>query len=231
MLAISEPRNNFPLRRDATRTLLIAGGIGITPLLSMAQALDNSSLPYELHYFARAERQLAFPRASSKRCTDKWSSSSRPDARGDGRAPSPTLAVVLWPSTSMSAAPARCSKPRATAAARAGPKRRSISSISRTTRVIDDSLELRRRARPLRLTLDVPAGKTILEVLREAGINVPSSCEQGACGTCLTTVLEGEPDHQDVYLNDTEKRPARMIMTCVSAPSRRGWCSISRSWR
>ena len=60
VLAISEPRNNFPLRRDATRTVLIAGGIGITPLLSMARFLDKSSLPYELHYFVRSGESLAF---------------------------------------------------------------------------------------------------------------------------------------------------------------------------
>jgi ferredoxin len=66
------------------------------------------------------------------------------------------------------------------------------------------------------MTLPVPAGRTILEVLRENGIDMPSSCEQGACGTCLATVLEGEPDHQDVYLNDSEKRGGQKIITCVS---------------
>jgi ferredoxin len=66
------------------------------------------------------------------------------------------------------------------------------------------------------VTLQVPAGRTILDVMREAGIDMPSSCEQGACGTCLATVIEGEPDHQDVYLNDAEKRSNTKIMTCVS---------------
>ena len=56
----------------------------------------------------------------------------------------------------------------------------------------------------------------IMEVMREAGLTVPSSCEQGACGTCLTTVMEGEVDHQDVYLNDSEKRSNTCMMTCVS---------------
>ena len=61
VLAISEPRNNFPLRRDAVRTIFVAGGIGITPLLAMAQALHHSNLVYELHYFARSQEALAFP--------------------------------------------------------------------------------------------------------------------------------------------------------------------------
>ena len=66
------------------------------------------------------------------------------------------------------------------------------------------------------MTLQVPAGKTILGVMRDAGLSVVSSCEQGACGTCLTTVIEGEPDHQDVYLNDSEKQANNCMMTCVS---------------
>ena len=66
------------------------------------------------------------------------------------------------------------------------------------------------------LTLRVPAGKTILQILRENGIEVPSSCEQGACGTCLMTVIGGEPDHQDVYLSTKEKASNQKIITCVS---------------
>ncbi|UXN75179.1 2Fe-2S iron-sulfur cluster binding domain-containing protein [Devosia sp. A8/3-2] len=66
------------------------------------------------------------------------------------------------------------------------------------------------------MTLHVPSGRTILETMREAGLTVPSSCEQGACGTCLTTVMEGEVDHQDVYLNDSEKASNTCMMTCVS---------------
>ena len=61
VLAISEPRNNFPLRRDSVRAVLVAGGIGITPLLAMAQALHRMSLVFELHYFAQTEGHLAFP--------------------------------------------------------------------------------------------------------------------------------------------------------------------------
>jgi ferredoxin len=66
------------------------------------------------------------------------------------------------------------------------------------------------------VTLAVQAGRTILEVMRENGIDMPSSCEQGACGTCLATVIEGEPDHQDVYLNAAQRREGTKILTCVS---------------
>ena len=76
----------------------------------------------------------------------------------------------------------------------------------KNTKMIDDSSRFEIALARSAMTLHVPAGQTILEVMREAGVDMPSSCEQGACGTCLATVMEGEPDHQDVYLNDTEKR-------------------------
>ena len=95
-------------------------------------------------------------------------------------------------------------------------RRRCISNTSRTPRSSTTVRASRWRWRAPALTLQVPAGKTILEVMREAGIDMPSSCEQGACGTCLATVIEGEPDHQDVYLNDAEKQSGTKIMTCVS---------------
>jgi ferredoxin len=86
----------------------------------------------------------------------------------------------------------------------------------KNTNKIDDSSSFEVALARSCVTLHVPAGKTILAVMRENGIDMPSSCEQGACGTCLATVIEGVPDHQDVYLNDAEKRSGVKIMTCVS---------------
>lgn len=216
LLSISEPRNNFPLRRDAIRTVLIAGGIGITPLLSMARFLDKSALPYELHYFTRAGETVAFrselealhgkvifhtglPRAeigtTIATALGQWSMAQHVYVCGPG----PMLETV-----------------RDTAAAQGWPDESIHFEYFKNDKIIDNSsafdVELARSA----MTLHVPSGKSIMEVMREAGLTVPSSCEQGACGTCLTTVIEGEVDHQDVYLNDSEKRANSCMMTCVS---------------
>jgi ferredoxin-NADP reductase/nitrite reductase/ring-hydroxylating ferredoxin subunit len=216
VLAISEPRNNFPLRRDATRTVLIAGGIGITPILSMARFLDKSSLPYELHYFARNADNIAFAselgvlhgkieqhlgldvetvRARIAEKLGPWQVANHVYICGPG----PMLELV-----------------RDTATALGWPDEAIHFEYFQNTTEIDASsafdIELARSA----MTLHVPAGRTILEVMREAGLTVPSSCEQGACGTCLTGVMEGEVDHQDVYLNKTEKASNTCMMTCVS---------------
>lgn len=74
------------------------------------------------------------------------------------------------------------------------------------------TIELARSA----MTLEVPAGRSILEVLRDNGIKMPSSCEQGACGTCKVDLIEGEALHQDVYLNESEKSRGDTIITCIS---------------
>ena len=73
-------------------------------------------------------------------------------------------------------------------------------------------IELARSA----LSLDVPPGKSILQVLNDNGVNLVSSCEQGACGTCKVRVIEGDIEHQDVFLNSLEKTKGNVILTCVS---------------
>ena len=216
VLAISEPRNNFPLRRDTIRTVLIAGGIGITPILSMARFLAKSDLPYELHYIVRSEDQIAFrdqidalganvtlhvglPRdAVAQTITDSLGAHSFAQH-----------VYICGPGSLLETV-------RSTAADLGWPDEAVHYEYFRNDRVIDDSsafeVELARSA----MTLHIPSGKTILEVMREAGLQVSSSCEQGACGTCLTGVMEGTPDHQDVYLNASEKRANNCMMTCVS---------------
>lgn len=216
VLAISEPRNNFPLRRDATRTVLIAGGIGITPLLSMARFLDKSSLNYELHYFTRQSESLAFS-------SELDVLHGRIDRHvGLGReAITAKVAEVLGPyqfanHVYICGPGAMLEMVQQTASALGWPDEAIHFEYFQNDKVIDASsafdVELARSA----MTLHVPAGRTILETMREAGLTVPSSCEQGACGTCLTGVLEGEVDHQDVYLNKTEKASNTCMMTCVS---------------
>lgn len=216
VLAISEPRNNFPLRRDAVKTLFVAGGIGITPLLAMAQALENQDLTYELHYFAQGEGHLAFP--------DRLQSLGSSLIPHLGLTPAETAATlhellasylsdthlyICGPGPMLEAA-------RMIAARHGWPQSAVHFEYFKNTNTLDDSSSFEIALARSCVTLKVPAGKTIMQVMRENGIDVPSSCEQGACGTCIATVIEGEPDHQDVYLNDAEKKAGSKIMTCVS---------------
>jgi len=216
VLAISEPRNNFPLRRDTVKTILIAGGIGVTPLLAMAQTLRSNKLDYELHYFAQTDGHLAFPEVLHE--------------LGDavvlhlGLSPdetSRTLTVLLagykpamhiyvcGPGPMLEAT-------RRIASGADWPDEAVHFEYFQNTIEVDNSSSFEVSLARSALTLEVPSGKTILEVLRDNGIALISSCEQGACGTCEVAVIEGEPKHQDVYLNDSEKLAGQRIMTCVS---------------
>ena len=216
VLAISEPRNNFPLRRDAVRTVLIAGGIGITPILSMARFLAKSDLPYELHYIVRSDDQIAFGdqiAALGDKVTLHVGLSRDAIAQTIGT----TLGAHTFAQHFYICGPGPLLEAVRTSATELGwPDEAVHYEYFRNDRVIDDSsafeVELARSA----MTLHIPSGRTILEVMREAGLQVSSSCEQGACGTCLTGVIEGTPDHQDVYLNASEKRANNCMMTCVS---------------
>ncbi|MEM7286747.1 MAG: Rieske 2Fe-2S domain-containing protein [Actinomycetota bacterium] len=215
-LRISPPRNNFPLQRNVPTTLLIAGGIGVTPILSMAQVLATMDLDFALHYFAAGPEHLAFPEvleALGGRVHRHLSLSPAETAEELTAllaTPDPTVQVYAC------GPPPMLSAIRAIAADAGWPDEAVRFEYFENTTEIDDSstftVELARSA----LTLEVPAGSSILETVRASGVALSSSCEQGACGTCAVTVLDGEPLHQDVYLTAAERSAGERMLTCVS---------------
>jgi vanillate O-demethylase ferredoxin subunit len=219
VLSISAPRNHFPLDPNATHHVLIAGGIGITPLLSMLRHLEAQRGSFELHYFARSIEQMAF-----------HDELSRPQLKGkvdfhyaiERERLGEYLHKLLWkrvdgahvyvcgPSPFMEAVEA--------AAAHAYPPDAVHREYFRA-----DPLASAGPSEPFEIALarsgcsyTVPSGKSIVNVLAENGIPTMTSCEQGVCGTCLAGVLEGVPEHRDVYLSDAEKKSCTKIMMCVS---------------
>ena len=216
VLACSTPRNNFPLRRDSIKTIFIAGGIGLTPLLAMSQALDVMGLDYEFHYFVQNDKHIAFSSVLNKLKNKAFIH--------EGLSPDSTVKkindVLKSPKNSMNlyvCGPGPMLEATRQIAAELNWPNNSIHfEYFKNSNEIDDSssfeIELARSA----LSLNVPTGKSILEVLRENGVDLPSSCEQGACGTCKVGVIKGSIDHQDVYLNEGERSEGDVMMTCVS---------------
>ena len=216
LLACSTPRNNFPLRRDSIKTIFIAGGIGLTPLLAMSQALDVMGLDYEFHYFVQNDKHIAFSSVLNKLKNKAFIH--------EGLSPDSTVKkindVLKSPKNSMNlyvCGPGPMLEATRQIAAELNWPNNSIHfEYFKNSNEIDDSssfeIELARSA----LSLNVPTGKSILEVLRENGVDLPSSCEQGACGTCKVGVIKGSIDHQDVYLNEGERSEGDVMMTCVS---------------
>lgn len=216
VLAISSPRNNFTLRRDAVETLLIAGGIGLTPLLSMAETLRADGRAFRLHVFARSADHVAFAdRLADLGDQVQTHLGLSPDDTGRRLAdllagPVTDRRVYLCgPGPMLDAA-------RAEAAQAGWPDAAVHFEYFRNDTEIDDSTSFTISLARSGLTLEVPAGRTILDVLRANAVPLPSSCEQGACGTCIVGVIEGDPHHQDVYLNAGERARGTRIATCVS---------------
>lgn len=214
-IQIGLPRNNFRLVDGAREAVLLAGGIGITPLLSMALHLKRHGIPFHLSYCSRTLGRAAFVSelnelaASATVHLDDGPAAQRFSAEKIPFGPSPsTHAYVCGPQGFIESITGELKRLRWA---------HSNIHVEHFTAAVDKSGDtFRVIARRSGKTIKVPAAKTIAEVLLENGIEVPMSCEQGVCGTCLTKVLAGTPDHRDVYQTAAEKATNLYMTPCCS---------------
>ena len=215
-LNVALPGNDFPLHDDTRPAVLIAGGIGITPIRAMAHALQSSRREFSLHYAARSHREMAWAddltSAFGARLSTYLSDvGTRLNVEALVReAPGNALFYVCGPARLIDAVHA--------AARRHGAAERVRSEHFVTRRHEGDAsiaVELRRSGR----RVQVRPEQTILEALEDAGIAAPSSCRTGACGTCAIKVLDGVPDHRDTVLTAAERDRAGLMCICVSRAS------------
>ncbi|MBS0433632.1 MAG: oxidoreductase [Proteobacteria bacterium] len=218
-LVISAPKNHFALAHDATSHLLLAGGIGVTPLLCMAERLAHAGADFEMHYCTRSPARTAFRQRIAAapfaarvafhfddgEAAQKLDIAALLAAPRAGRhlyvcGPKGFMDAVLgsaraqgWPQAQIhyeffgaDAAPA----------AGDGGFEVMLASSGRVIKVAPD--------------------RSVVQALAEAGVSVATSCEQGACGTCLTRVIEGEPDHRDLYLTPEEQAANDQFLPCCS---------------
>lgn len=209
LLEIREPRNNFPLAA-ADRYVLIAGGIGITPLLPMMRELDRRGAAWQLHYGGRSGARMAFAgelaaygervrRYPQDECgLIPLAEILDPVATG-------TLVYCCGPEPLLDAVEKSCA-PDVLRVERFHP-REIETGPDRPMTVV-----LRRSGR----TIEVPAEETVLDALERAGADVLWSCREGTCATCETPVLEGEIDHRDSILTPQERESGETMMICVS---------------
>jgi vanillate O-demethylase ferredoxin subunit len=215
LIRIGQPRNNFPLADDDRPAVLVAGGIGITPLLAMAHALHARGTPFVLHCCARSAERAAFTHelaasafaASVRVHLDDGAPAQRfsldealADTRGHLYVCGPEgfiefvtqgAAARGWPGERVHVEHFKAEVPQVgtaftVVAARSG------------------------------VTVDVPEGRSVAQALIQAGVDIPLSCEQGICGTCLVPVLEGTPEHRDEYQTDEEKAANTHMTPCCS---------------
>lgn len=223
-LSMAPPANNFPLDESAPHSVLIAGGIGITPILGMARRLVALGRPWQLFYAARSRQHAAFvPELQALADESGAAAHFHFDDEHGGRPLDLAAAVAALPPE----AHLYCCGPlpmlaafEAATASWPRPQLHLEYFAAKDAPATGGgyTVELRRSGR----TLAVPAGQSLLDCLRAAGIDPPSSCEQGICGTCEVRVLAGIPDHRDLVLGETEKAANdRMMICCSGAKSER----------
>ena len=222
-LTLGVPRNFFPLAREARRHLLLAGGIGVTPIMAMAAELEAQGGDFFLHYCTRSPERTAFrgrvealarsghaaihhDGGDPARGLDLAATLRQPDAgthlyycgpAGFMRAVG--AAAAHWPAGSVHAE-------HFTAPEEAAP---AVSAANAPFRI---------RLSRSDLELEVPADKTIVDVLRAHDVFIETSCTQGYCGTCLTRYTAGEPEHRDTVLDDDDRREF-VLVCCARARS------------
>ncbi len=219
IINISEPRNHFPLTASAKKSLLFAGGIGVTPILCMAERLAHVGSDFEMHYCARSFDRMAFVdriRQSGfadqvQLHVDDGADAQKLDVRAVLATPQPDVHIyVCGPGGFMDwvlSAAKQLGWPDAQV-------HREYFAAAPQTASVAGEFEI--QVSSSGQSFVVPANKSITTVLKENGIDIPVSCEQGVCGTCLTHVLEGEPEHLDSFLTDEERARNDQIMPCCS---------------
>lgn len=216
VIAAAPPKNDFSVAAHDGPAILIAGGIGVTPIIAMAAELQRADRPFEFHYSGRSRTLMAFVDDIAEACGDALRVYCDDE---DGNC------IDLDHLTKSLAKDAHiyvCG-PRGMIEA---VRERALAQGFTRERIhfeLFERVEEQAGDRPFEVEISstgqvftVPPGKTIIEVLEEGGIDLIYDCQRGDCGICQTTVIEGIPDHRDVILTDDERASNDVMQICVS---------------
>ena len=218
-LQISAPKNHFPLAHDAKRSLLLAGGIGVTPILCMAERLAIAGSDFEMHYCSRSQDRTAFV----SRIQASGFSSRVQFHFDDGDAAQKLDMAVLLAAPQVGTHLYVCG-PKGFMDAALGVARAAgwpasqlhyeffAAEVEKSDTDAGFEVKLASSGRIIQIAKD----QTVTQALAAAGVEVQTACEQGVCGTCLTRVLEGVPDHKDQYLTPDEQAANDQFTPCCS---------------
>ena len=230
-ISISQPRNNFPLRTTARRHLLLSGGIGITPMISMIFELERQGKDYLIHHCARSPESTAFldllePLVAKGRAFIHWDNGDPANGLNlsaalkefedgthlyycgpPGFMEAVSTASVHWPSDSVH---------REYFSPTVNPT--NLNSLGSGNSEYGFGPPFQVKIASTGKVIDVPNDRSILSVLRDHGIEIEAQCELGVCGTCRTGYLAGDPDHRDFVL-EADEQSCQMTLCCSRSKS------------
>ncbi|MDP3134750.1 MAG: PDR/VanB family oxidoreductase [Burkholderiaceae bacterium] len=216
-VTVGGPRNNFPLAADAPASVFIAGGIGVTPFLAMASHLRALGRPWKLHYIVKSADSTAFTQRLRDLADDDSQVEIHFTRAPQGRRPAlPDLIASLD-----RGAHVYCCGPEAMIqafeqATQGLPAGQVHLERFAATQAADASGGFTVNAVRSAKMVFVEPGKTILDALLDAGIDVAYSCMEGVCAACETRVIEGTPEHRDAVLSPAERQSNATMMVCCS---------------
>lgn len=217
-IRISAPRNNFKLHEDAAHSVLVAGGIGITPILCMARRLQALGRSFEVMYFARSRQGAAFvAEIEALGVPVHWHFDEErggpPDLKAllaQRPAGANTHYYACGPAVMLDAFETHCAE---LGYANAHIERFTAVEVKAASDAkASYTVELQRSGKVITVAPD----QTLLQAIRACGVEPSTSCEDGVCGACETRVLEGTPDHRDSVLSKAEQAANKSMMICVS---------------
>ena len=219
VLQISAPRNHFPLAHEAVHSVLLAGGIGVTPILCMAERLAVTGASFEMHYCTRSPERTAFRERIAKSSFSNRVSFHFDDGPEGQKLRLDEVLSPMRPGVHLFVCGPKGFMDWVLERARAigWPSPRLHyeffgAEVEKSDTDADFSVKLASSGK----VIVVPKDMTVVQALSAVGIEIATSCEQGVCGTCLTRVLEGEPDHRDMYLTEEEQAANDQFTPCCS---------------
>ncbi len=215
-MSASAPSNDFHLDEEANDSILIAGGIGITPILSMIERLDAIGRPWQLFYASRTPASMAFRERLSELDRGRGLVTYCIGGAGPERLDVERIVSKAPASTHLyCCGPARMIDAFVSAGQARDPATIHFERFSASEAAAMDGGYSVRLARSERV-VPVMQGQTLLDALLDANVPVAYACSSGICGTCQTGVISGVPDHRDEFLSDEEKRLGKTMIICCS---------------
>ncbi|WP_315765414.1 MULTISPECIES: PDR/VanB family oxidoreductase [unclassified Bradyrhizobium] len=217
-LQVSRPRNRLKVPKTTTRALLLARGIGVTPMLSIADALKAKNIPFELHYVFALMSPDSF-RSTIEASSFAENTTFYKESSEDNQLLKPTTVLADRPEDTQlficgvdwwQDPIVALAKQKGFAEERIHVERFTAKAAAA---LLDKVFEV--KIASTGATFKIPGDKTVTAFLEESGVKIQTSCEQGMCGTCKTKVLEGEIDHRDKRLS-SEQRAQGYFLPCVS---------------